>query len=65
MPDTPETTRVTLELDVAAGGIRGLVESSDGRPRAFEGWLELSALLDQARQTSSAATLDLPLDPNR
>jgi hypothetical protein len=41
---------VTLDLDVTSDNIRGSVEFARGSSRAFDGWLELSSLLDHARR---------------
>ena len=45
--------RVWIEVDLAADPITGLVHSGDDRARPFDGWLELVALLEAAREPTS------------
>lgn len=51
-------TRVTLllELDRSGEQISGSVGAADGPRQDFHGWLELSALLEQARGYSDRGT---------
>jgi hypothetical protein len=44
--------RVILDLEPAADSIRGSAAFDDAPPREFQGWLELSALLDRIRPRS-------------
>ena len=46
---TTITRRVVLELEPAQDSIRGRVMDADDQTRSFDGWLELSAVLDVLR----------------
>jgi len=47
--DEPSPRRVVVVLDPGPGPISGRLELPDAPPRAFAGWLELCAVLDEAR----------------
>ena len=55
MSGTREGRRIVLELEPTDDGIRGVLAADDGMLQPFEGWLELSALLDGVRPRSEAA----------
>jgi hypothetical protein len=44
-----DTVPVVLRLDRTAEPIAGSLDDGSGGPRAFYGWLELSAMLEQTR----------------
>ena len=46
---TTEPTRVTLELEAATDPIGGSFQAAGHPRRAFTGWLQLVALLEEAR----------------
>jgi hypothetical protein len=45
-----ERVALVLKLDRTTDRISGTLGHGDAPPRAFDGWLELSALLEQIRQ---------------
>lgn len=47
--DSSAAVRVLLYLDRDTPGVSGWLEDGSGRARPFYGWLELSALLEDAR----------------
>ena len=60
MSGTREGRRIVLELEPTDDGIRGALASDDGAFQPFEGWLELSALLDGVRPRT-----EVPAEPLR
>lgn len=49
MSGAREGSRIVLDLEPTADGIRGQVATEDGSSTPFSGWLELSALLERVR----------------
>lgn len=60
MSGTREGRRIVLELEPTHDGIRGALATDDGLFQPFEGWLELSALLDGVRPRT-----EVPAEPLR
>lgn len=57
MDSSADTIRVTLELRRAGERIVGSLHDGRRTPRAFDGWLELGTLLEEARRADPA---DIP-----
>jgi len=55
---------VILDLEPTPDSIRGSVAFDDTSPREFQGWLELSALLDRIRPRLPGA-IGQPADDSR
>lgn len=51
--DRGERIRVVVEMAADGEPIEGTVETDGAVPRAFSGWMELVASLDEARERSS------------
>lgn len=49
---TPGHAQVVLELDIAPERIRGTIRDARGASRPFEGWTQLTSLLEAARVPS-------------
>lgn len=58
MDSSADTIRVTLELQRAGERIVGLLHDGGRTPQAFDGWLELGTLLEEARRGTPADTTD-------
>jgi hypothetical protein len=43
---TPRRTVLTLEIDLDAEPLRGVLRDGDGRGSAFAGWMELTLALE-------------------
>jgi hypothetical protein len=47
--------RLTLELDIDAQPVSGQLQLDGSIPRDFDGWLELTSLIETIRNTAKAA----------
>lgn len=53
-----------LELDTAPGRIRGTIRDARGALRTFEGWTQLTSLLEAARAGSRESSPSVTEDTN-
>jgi hypothetical protein len=49
------TARLTLELDIDAQPVSGQLQLDGSIARDFDGWLELTSLIETARNTAKAS----------
>ena len=59
---TSTTRRVVLELEPAQDSIRGRALDADDQSRSFDGWLELSNVLDVLRPRPDSQRADPTAD---
>lgn len=59
----PENTRLTIEFDLQADPIVGVVHADGGRGEPFAGWMALTRVIERTLDAARGARQDIPDAP--